>query len=249
MSDHELSAEDALELENLERDLAGSFDEAKPDAAVADRLFAFASSIPEVLAEELSSSDDSELEEELGVLFEESADELSVAMQRRLLDHAELTPEADLRELFERTSAELSGPDLTRIAARAKDAPQRAAQAKRGGFLRLAPPLAAAAAAILAIFVGFGGGASDTEAPRATVQAPSAVVAEAETANSASAPESAPSGAAEFSTEDSSLLVATVVDDGDDDFGLALDALDSPDEDEDLDALLAALDDVANEGS
>ena len=54
MSDHELSAEDALELENLERDLAGSFDEAKPDAAVADRLFAFASSIPEVLAEELS---------------------------------------------------------------------------------------------------------------------------------------------------------------------------------------------------
>ena len=44
-------------------------------------------------------------------------------------------------------------------------------------------------------------------------------------------------------------MVATVVDDGDDDFGLALDALDSPDEDEDLDALLAALDDVANEGS
>ena len=39
-----------------------------------------------------------------------------------------------------------------------------------------------------------------------------------------------------------------MVDNGDDDFGLALDALDTPEDDEDLDALLSALDDVANEG-
>ncbi|MEZ4373251.1 MAG: hypothetical protein R3B07_20680 [Polyangiaceae bacterium] len=245
MTDQELSAEDALELEALELELQAGFPTLEPESAVEERLFAFAGRIPEVMAGELG-EDDAELEQELGALFDDSAAQLSVATQRRFLDHAELAPEADLRELFERTSAELSGSDLTRVAARSKDAPQRAAQEKRRGFLRLAPPLAAAAAAAFALFVGFGGGASDTSGPQAGVKTPSAVVAEATPAKTS---EPAPSASTpEFSSEDSSLMVATMVDNGDDDFGLALDALDTPDDDEDLDALLSALDDVANEG-
>ncbi|MCB9587200.1 MAG: hypothetical protein H6718_17510 [Polyangiaceae bacterium] len=246
MTDQELSAEDALELEALELELQAGFPTLELESAIEARLVAFAGRIPEVIADELGEDDD-ELEQELGALFDDSAAQLSVATQRRFLDHAELAPEADLRDLFERTSAELSGPDLTRVAARSKDAPQRAAQEKRRGFLRLAPPLAAAAAAVLAIFVGFGGGASDTAEPQAGVKAPSTLVAEAKPI--AKTAEPAPSASEpEFSSEDSSLMVATMVDNGDDDFGLALDALDTPEDDEDLDALLSALDDVANEG-
>lgn len=247
MIDHELSKEEALELEALELELKVGFADVALDATTEERLVAFAGRVPDVLAEELSASDDVEVESELGVLFEETAAELSLATERRFLEHAELVPEEDLRELFDRTSAELSGPDLTRIAARSKDAPQRAAQQKRRGFLRLAPPLAAAAAAVLAVFVGFGGASDDV--PSASTDAPTAVVAEATPKATTASPAATPdTSEAEFTAEDGSLLVATMVDDGDDDFGLALDALDAPEDDEDLDALLAALDDVAHEG-
>lgn len=249
--DNELSAVDELELQALEAELSACLaaqpDELELPSDVRGRLVAFAESMPAPLEAELSEADDAELEAELGAIFEASADEIDSPRLRRLADAAEALAEKDLYELFERTSTPLEGASQTRVAAKSKDAPGRARQAANRAWFSRSVLVTSAAAAALALYLGFGGGAPDlnlTPQPhQASVIAPAPAT---QTALASAEPmQDTDDELTDVPDEESLMLSAMGIDDDSD---WSLDPLDTPDNDEDLDALLAALDDLANEG-
>lgn len=253
--DNELSAVDELELQALEAELsaclAAQSDELELPSDVRGRLVAFAESMPAPLEAELSEADDAELEAELGAIFEASADEIDSPRLRRLADAAEALAEKDLYELFERTSTPLEGASQTRVAAKSKDAPGRARQAANRAWFSRSVLVTSAAVAALALYMAFGSGVGSSgytenltpQPHQASVIAPTPAT---QTALASAGPvQDTDDELTDVPDEESLMLSAMGIDDDSD---WSLDPLDTPDNDEDLDALLAALDDLANEG-
>lgn len=259
LESHALSPADELDLQALEAELGcifggherlGQFQELELPSAVHARLVAFAESMPAPLEAELSEVDDAELEAELAAIFAKSAEDIDSTRLQRLADAAEAVAEQDLHDLFERTSTPLVGADRTRVAAKSMDAPGRARQAADRAWFSRSVLVASAAAAALALYMGFGGGAADTipsltpSAQQAAISTPGKVAPSA-LANAKPAIDTDTQDEADMPDEESLMLSAMGFDD---DSTWSLDPLETPDDDEDLDAVLAALDDVAHGG-
>ncbi len=247
----ELSPSDELELQALEAELSSHFSELELPSEVRTRLVAFAESMPAPLEAALSGVDDLELEAELGAVFAKAAVDIDSVRLLRLADAAEAMAEQDLHELFDRTSAPLDGANQTRVAANSQDAPGRARQAANRAWFGRGALVASAAAAALALYMGFGGGGGASSAPSQTPSAQRAAIfspaTAAPTALASADPAQATDSEADIDTpDDESLMLSAMGLDDESDW--SLDPLETPDNDEDLDALLAALDDVAHGG-
>ncbi len=144
-----------------------------------------------------------------------------------------------LQALFDRTAEEPTGAQLTRLAARAAEVPGRSRRLSWPVWL-LGPALAATAALVLVLRTG--GPAADSPATEIALSVPRQTIAQGAASLTAEAPV-APSYDEIFPAAATAMFTGEV-----DDFDPLGGSLEGPTSDDDLDAWLAAADEILGGG-